>query len=60
MKRSTDRRKCPAEIRMDFQRHYSGLADKEPNQKAKECFKRPAFQARKLIREQSKHYEKNN
>lgn len=31
MKRSTDTRRSPAEVKADLHRHYGGLADKKPD-----------------------------
>ena len=55
MKRSTDRRRCPAEVRANLQDHYGGLAEMPVDQKASEEFNRPAYQARKLIRTQGEY-----
>lgn len=42
MKRSADNRRSPAEIKIDLQRHYGGLAECTPDQKARDWFRRPA------------------
>ena len=52
MKRSTDRRRCPAEVRANLQNHYGGLAEIPVDEKASEDFRRPANQAGKLIETQ--------
>lgn len=53
MKRSTDNRRSPAEIKIDLQKHYGGLEDHAPDQKAAERFHRkPYTGAKVLIRRQ--------
>lgn len=53
MKRSTDNRRSPAEIKIDLQRHYGGLEENVPNQKAAERFRRKPYTGVKaLIRRQ--------
>ena len=53
MKRSTDNRRSPAEIKIDLQKHYGGLEDHAPDQKAAERFRRkPYTGAKALIRRQ--------
>ena len=42
MKRSTDNRRSPAEIKIDLQRHYGGMEENAPDQKAGDWFRRPA------------------
>lgn len=59
MKRSTDRRRCPAEVRANLQDHYGGLAEMPVDQKASEELNRPAYQARKLIRTQGEYLQEN-
>lgn len=59
MKRSTDRRRCPAEVRANLQDHYGGLAEMPVDQKASEEFNRPAYQARKLIRTQGEYLQED-
>ena len=59
MKRSTDRRRCPAEVRANLQDHYGGLAELPVDQKASEELNRPAYQARKLIRTQGEYLQEN-
>ena len=59
MKRSADRRRCPAEVRANLQDHYGGLAEMPVDQKASEEFNRPAYQARKLIRTQGEYLQEN-
>lgn len=52
MKRSTDRRRCPAEVRANLQDHYGGLAEMPVDEKASADFRRPAYQAGNLIKAQ--------
>lgn len=53
MKRSTDNRRSPAEIRIDLQRHYGGLEENAPDPRAAERFHRkPYTGAQVLIRRQ--------
>lgn len=53
MKRSTDNRRSPAEIGVDLQRHYGGMAEHEPDSQAAERFRRkPYTGAKALIRKQ--------
>lgn len=52
MKRSTDTRRSPAEVKANLQKHYGGMAEQTPSQKAKEEFKRPVYQVARLIRKQ--------
>lgn len=53
MKRSTDNRRSPAEIGIDLQRHYGGMAEHAPDPQAAERFHRkPYAGARALIRSQ--------
>ena len=54
MKRSTDTRRSPAEVRANLQSHYGELAEKPANKKASENFHSPAYRARKLIRTHGK------
>lgn len=44
MKRSTDTRRSPAEIKADLQQHYGGLADKKPDGHAARQFIHKAYQ----------------
>ena len=44
MKRSTDTRRSPAEIKADLQSHYGGLADKKPDGHAARQFVHKAYQ----------------
>lgn len=44
MKRSTDNRRSPAEIKADLHRHYGGLADKKPDGHAARQFLHKAYQ----------------
>ena len=43
MKRSTDNRRSPAEIKIDLQRHYGGMEENAPDQKAAERFHRKPY-----------------
>ena len=43
MKRSTDRRWSPAEIRQNQKEHYAGMAEHSPDRKASADFRRPAY-----------------
>lgn len=52
MKRSTDTRKSPAEVRTNMQNHYGELTDMVTDPKASKDFHRPAYQAGKLIKAQ--------
>ena len=53
MKRSTDNRRSPAEVRTDLQKHYGGLEDHAPDPQAAERFRRkPCTGAKVLIRRQ--------
>ena len=53
MKRSTDNRRSPAEIKVDLQRHYGGMAESETDPQAAERFHRkPYTGAKVLIRRQ--------
>lgn len=59
MKRSTETRRCPAEIKANLQQHYGGMAERPVDKKASEGFNRPAYQARKLIRTQGEYLQEN-
>ena len=53
MKRSTDNRRSPAEIGIDLQRHYGGMAEHTPDPQAAERFHRkPYAGVQVLIRRQ--------
>ena len=54
MKERRDRK----EMKADQQRHYEGLEELPVNKKAKERFRRPAYQARGMIREQGRQMER--
>ena len=45
MKRSTDTRRSPAEIKADLQSHYGGLADKKPDGHAARQFVHKAYES---------------
>ena len=52
LKRRTDMRRSPAEIKSDSQRHYGEMAECAPNPKVRQEFKRPVYQVARLIRKQ--------
>lgn len=53
MKRSTDNRRSPAEIKIDLQKHYGGLEENAPDPRAAERFRRkPYAGVQVLIRRQ--------
>lgn len=52
MKRSTETRRCPAEIKANLQNHYGGMAERPVDKKASKDFHRPAYQAGNLIKAQ--------
>lgn len=53
MKRSTDNRRSPAEIKIDLQKHYGGLSEHAADPQAAERFRRkPYTGAKVLIRRQ--------
>lgn len=52
MKRSTDTRKSPAEVRANMQNHCGELTDMVTDPKASKDFHRPAYQAGNLIKAQ--------
>lgn len=54
MKERRDRK----EMKADQQRHYEGLEELPVSRKAKESFRRPAYQARGMIREQGRQMER--
>lgn len=54
MKERRDRK----EMKADQQRHYEGLEELPVSKKAKERFRRPAYQARGMIREQGRQMER--
>lgn len=54
MKERRDRK----EMKADQQRHYEGLEELPVSRKAKERFRRPAYQARGMIREQGRQMER--
>lgn len=54
MKERRDRK----EMKADQQRRYEGLEELPVSRKAKERFRRPAYQARGMIREQSRQMER--
>lgn len=45
------------EMKDDQQRHYEGLEELPVSNRAKERFRRPAYQARGMIREQGRQME---
>ena len=54
MKRSTDTRRSPAEVKADLHRHYGGLADKKPDGHAAQQFVHKAYQ-NYSVRDGDKH-----
>ena len=46
------------EMKADQQRHYEGLEELPVSKRAKERFRRPAYQARGMIREQGRQMER--
>lgn len=48
----------PHSIKADQTIHHEKLADTKPSEKAKERFRRPAYQARGMIREQGRQLER--
>ena len=49
MKRSTDNRRSPAEIGIDLQRHYGGMAERAPDPQAAERFRRKPYAGVKVL-----------
>ena len=45
MKRSTDNRRSPAEVKADLHRHYGGLAEKKPDGHAARQFIHKAYES---------------
>lgn len=54
MKRSTDNRRSPAEVKADPHRHYGGLAEKKPDGHAARQFVHKAYQ-NYSVRDGDKH-----
>lgn len=48
----------PHSFKTDQTIHHEELADTRPSEKAKERFRRPAYQARGMIREQGRQMER--
>lgn len=48
----------PHSIKADQTTHHEEMADTKPSEKAKERFRRPAYQARGMIREQGRQMER--
>ena len=48
----------PHSIKADQTIHHEELADTRPSDKSKERFRRPAYQARGMIREQGRQMER--
>ena len=46
------------EMKADQQRHYEGLEELPVSKRAKERFRRPAYQARGMIREQGRQMDR--
>ena len=49
MKRSTDNRRSPEEIRVDLQRHYGGMAEHTADPQAAERFHRKPYAGVKVL-----------
>ena len=49
MKRSTDNRRSPAEIKIDLQKHYGGLEEHAPDPQAAERFRRKPYAGVKVL-----------
>lgn len=49
MKRSTDNRRSPAEIKIDLQKHYGGLEENTPDPRAAERFRRKPYAGVKVL-----------
>lgn len=49
MKRSTDNRRSPAEIKIDLQKHYGGMAESETDPQAAERFHRKPYTGVKVL-----------
>ena len=49
MKRSTDNRRSPAEIKIDLQRHYGGMAESETDPRAAARFRRKPYAGVKVL-----------
>ena len=49
MKRSTDNRRSPAEIGIDLQRHYGGMAEHTPDPQAADRFRRKPYAGAKVL-----------
>lgn len=59
LKRSTETRRCPAEVRANLQSHYGGLAELPVDENASKKFHTPAYQARELIKKQSECFSES-
>lgn len=53
MKRRTDRKRSPAEIKADNSRHYGEMAGHTPTKEVEESFKRPAYKNKGNMRDNS-------
>ena len=47
MKRRSDKKRSPAEIKADNSRHYGEMAEIVPDKEVKESFRRPAYKAKR-------------
>lgn len=47
MKRRTDKKRSPAEIKADNNRHYGEMTESVPNKEVKESFRRPAYKTKR-------------
>ena len=59
VKRSTETRRCPAEVRANLQSHYGGLAELPADENASKKFHTPAYQACELIRKSSELFSES-
>ena len=53
MKRRTDKKRSPAEIKADNSRHYGEMAGRAPSKEVEESFKRPAYKIQGNMRDDS-------
>ena len=57
MKRSTDNRRSPAEIKADLYRHYGGLEHSDADMTD---FRRPPYAVKRMIRAQGEQIERKS
>lgn len=55
MKRRSDNKRSPSEIKADNFRHYGALAESTPAEEVKESFRRPAYKTKRC-----EHDDKRN